>query len=210
MEQFGWYVLIVLVGYLIGSIPTAFIVGKQLKGVDLRKVGSLNPGAANVGRLVSKRWGYAVFVLDAVKGALPVLLARYLFKLGMVTEGGLLLAAAVVICGHNWSVFLGFVGGRGLAAMVGAGMAVSPLVFGLCTVFGLFFGFFISPHIKWWARLIPKIHSSGIAGLLAALVVGICSQTYIIAWVVLGFGVILLTRQIPTLIRLFKGKPYQG
>jgi len=210
MEQFGWYVLIGLVGYLIGSIPIAFIVGKRVKGVDLRKVGSLNPGAANVSRIVSKRWGYAVFVLDAVKGALPVLLARYLFNLGMVTEGGLLLAAALVIAGHNWSVFLGFAGGRGLAAMVGAGMAVNSLIFGLSTVLGLLFGFFISPHIKWWARLIPKIHSSGIVGLSVALLLGICLRVYIIAWVTFGFGIILLTRQIPTLVRLFKGKPYQG
>ncbi len=210
MEHFGWYVLIGLVGYIIGSIPIAFIVGKRVKGVDLRKVGSLNPGAANVGRIVSKRWGYTVFVLDAVKGALPVLLARYLFNLGMVTEGGLLLAAVAVICGHNWPVFLDFVGGRGLAAMVGAGITVSPLIFGLSTVFGLLFGFFISPRIKWWARLIPKIHSSGIVGLLVALLLGICLRVHIIAWVTLGFGIVLLTRQIPTLVRLFKGKPYQG
>jgi len=210
MEQFGWYVLIGLVGYLIGSIPIAFIVAKQLKGVDLRKVGSLNPGAANVGRIVSKRWGYAVFVLDAVKGALPVLLAGYLFNLGIIAEGGLLLAAITVICGHNWSVFLRFVGGRGLAAMVGAGIAVSPLIFGLSTVLGLLFGFVISPHIKWWARLIPKIHSSGIVCLLVALLLGICLRVYIVVWFVLAFSIILLTRQAPTLISLFKGKPYEG
>lgn len=110
-----------IAAYLLGSIPFAFMIGKA-KGVDLRTVGSGNPGAGNLTRTVGKGWGIVAAVLDGLKGLFPVLWGR---STG-VSAGILALLGLAAVAGHNWSVFLRFRGGRGLAASVGVVLGLAP------------------------------------------------------------------------------------
>jgi glycerol-3-phosphate acyltransferase PlsY len=114
--------VVVLAAFLLGSIPTGVLVARH-KGVDLRQVGSGNIGATNVGRALGKRWAAFVLIIDATKGALPVLLAGHLLADPWLPAlGGL---AAVL--GQVFSVFLRGRGGKGVATSLGAGMALAPL-----------------------------------------------------------------------------------
>ncbi len=120
-----------VVSYLFGSISWSFIIGK-LKGVDIRKEGSGNLGATNVTRVLGKPWGVFCFFLDFLKGLLPALaagrvLAPALGLTGNTADGLLVAAAAGAFCGHLWSAFMGFKGGKGIATGGGALAAASPL-----------------------------------------------------------------------------------
>ncbi len=107
--------LIVALGYLLGSIPTAYIAGRILKGVDIRQIGDGNMGAANSFRQLGAKAGVAVGIADAAKGALAVLIAQAA-SLPLVV---VLLTGTAVVVGHNWPVFLGFRGGRGESTTIG-------------------------------------------------------------------------------------------
>jgi glycerol-3-phosphate acyltransferase PlsY len=107
--------LIVILGYLIGSIPTAYIIGRALKGVDIRQIGDGNMGAANTFRQLGPKAGVTVGFIDAGKGAAAVLIAQ---ATGLSLFAVLLTGVAAVI-GHNWPAFLGFRGGRGEATTIG-------------------------------------------------------------------------------------------
>jgi len=133
-------IAVILVGYLLGSIPFAVIVAKRA-GVDIFSVGSGNPGATNVLREVGKQAGYCVFVLDFLKGwAATAWFHLPLFDFsGDPTLGLWGLPAAVV--GHSFPVFSRFRGGKGVAATMGGLLGVMPmaLLIGLALWFGLFF-----------------------------------------------------------------------
>jgi glycerol-3-phosphate acyltransferase PlsY len=121
--------------YLVGSIPFGVLIGKA-RGVDIREHGSKNIGATNVGRVLGKPLGIICFILDVLKGAVPVLTAGMLTgTLGhppddlTAAQMWLWLAvAAAAIVGHMASVFLGFVGGKGVATSFGAMLAMWPLL----------------------------------------------------------------------------------
>ena len=115
--------LVLEASYLIGSIPTGYIIVKLFTGQDIRTVGSGSTGATNVKRVMGKKWFFVVMLLDALKGALPVVLTA-LF--GADFAGGLLpvLAAICVILGHSKSVFLNFTGGKSVASGVGTLLAL--------------------------------------------------------------------------------------
>jgi len=119
--------LLLLGAFLLGSIPTGVLVARG-KGVDLRKVGSGNIGATNVGRALGKKWAAFVLIVDAGKGALPVLLFdHYQFDPWLPAFGGL---AAII--GQAFSIFLRGRGGKGVATSLGAGLALAPLPTLLC------------------------------------------------------------------------------
>ena len=111
-----------IVSYLIGAIPFGFIAGK-LKGVDLRVVGSGNIGATNAGRVLGKKWGYAVFVLDFGKGTLGAFLGRLANDNELPASLPLAVCGAAAFLGHMFPVYLGFRGGKGVAT--GAGVIAS-------------------------------------------------------------------------------------
>ena len=115
-----------VVSYLLGSIPTGFLWGKA-RGIDIRTVGSGNIGATNVMRALGKGPGIAVLLLDALKGFVPVWLAPRLFP-DMNNPNVLQIVCCVsVIAGHNWTCWLKFKGGKGVATSAGALLAFLPL-----------------------------------------------------------------------------------
>jgi acyl phosphate:glycerol-3-phosphate acyltransferase len=114
-----------VVAYVLGSVPFAYLVSRRA-GVDILSAGNGNPGADNVFRSVGPAQGITVFLLDALKGASAVMVAR---KLG-VAEGLLPLVSLGAVLGHWSSVFLRFRGGVGLAACIGCCVAISPLAGG--------------------------------------------------------------------------------
>jgi glycerol-3-phosphate acyltransferase PlsY len=117
--------LVVASSYLIGSIPTGYIIVKLFKGEDIRTIGSGSTGATNVKRVMGKKWFFIVMLLDALKGALPVILtAQYtdaLWEIGLLP----VLSAIFVILGHSKSVFLNFTGGKSVASGVGTLLALN-------------------------------------------------------------------------------------
>lgn len=116
--------LALVMGYLIGSIPTGYLIVKAKTGEDIRKVGSGSTGATNVKRVLGKKWFFIVMILDAIKGALPVVLAA-LFLHAYVQYGITPVAAAVaVLVGHSKSIFLKFTGGKSVASGVGTIIAL--------------------------------------------------------------------------------------
>lgn len=125
--QTGLYTLLCAVlAYLIGSIPTGYLIVKAKTGDDIRTVGSGSTGATNVKRVLGKKWFFTVMLLDALKGAIPVFAAEYFFEDAC---GGLfpVIAALFVIIGHSKPVFLGFKGGKSVASGVGTIIALNPL-----------------------------------------------------------------------------------
>ena len=117
--------IFVLLAYIIGSIPTGYIVVKLAKGQDIRTIGSGSTGATNVKRVMGKKWFFIVLLLDALKGALPVVLASF-FALGFRNIGLIpVLCAVAVILGHSKSIFLKFTGGKSVASGVGTILALN-------------------------------------------------------------------------------------
>jgi len=114
--------------YLLGSIPTAYLIGRLVRGVDIRGYGSGNVGSANLWEHVGKRWVYPVATAEIfIKGALPVWVALYVLDVDRSSAfliGPPLLATA----GNNWSLFLKLQGGRGIAVAGGTLVALSPIL----------------------------------------------------------------------------------
>lgn len=111
--------------YLIGSIPTGYIIVKLFTGQDIRTIGSGSTGATNVKRVMGKKWFFIVMLLDAFKGALPVVLAK-IFATVFVSIGLLpVLCAIAAILGHSKSIFLKFSGGKSVASGVGTILALN-------------------------------------------------------------------------------------
>lgn len=124
LDLAGLYVF----SYLIGSIPTAYLIAKLATGVDLRSYGSGNVGGSNLFRQVGKRWMAPLGVLDVlIKGSAPIWIGVY--GLGLDRTAPLLVVAPLLaIVGHNWSIYLKFHGGRGIAVVAGSLLALSPLL----------------------------------------------------------------------------------
>lgn len=119
-------IFVAIIGaYLIGSIPTGYIIVKLFTGQDIRTIGSGSTGATNVKRVMGKNWFFAVMLLDALKGALPVVLAK-IFATVFVSSGLIpVLCAIAVILGHSKSIFLKFSGGKSVASGVGTILALN-------------------------------------------------------------------------------------
>ena len=129
--------LSLVVSYLIGSVPFGYLFARLVKGVDIRKHGSGNIGATNVFRVVGRQWGIIVLILDFAKGFLVVtLLAEFFFNLAPAVSIRTykIIMAIAVISGHDWTVFLGFKGGKGIATSLGTLLGIVPLVCGLVAI----------------------------------------------------------------------------
>lgn len=119
---------VAVVAYLIGSIPTGYIIVKAKTGQDIRTVGSGSTGATNVKRVLGKNYFFLVMLLDAFKGALPVVLAKLFATVGVSVGLAPVIAAVAVIIGHSKSIFLQFKGGKSVASGVGTILALNWIV----------------------------------------------------------------------------------
>jgi glycerol-3-phosphate acyltransferase PlsY len=124
--QIAISVALIAGAYLVGAFPTGILLARA-KGVDLRRVGSGNIGATNVGRALGKPWAIAVLLVDAAKGAAPVLVARALHLGPWVEAAG----AVAAVVGHSYNIFLRGHGGKGVATSLGGALAISPLAAGI-------------------------------------------------------------------------------
>ena len=166
--------LIVALSYLIGSIPTAYIAGRLLKGKDIRQMGDANVGAANAFHQIGAKVGVAVGIIDAGKGALAILIAQTA-GLPLVV---VLFAGTATVIGHNWPVFIGFRGGRGESTTIGVLLILITqpmLIVGGVAVVAFFitrrvilgqgpFLFIPLPLVCWWL---------GVPGVLVAYSIGL-------------------------------------
>lgn len=115
-----------IISYFIGSIPFGFLIAKLAKGIDIRQVGSGNPGATNVARVMGKPYGILVFILDMLKGFFPVFIFDH-YLAGHAHPLLLILCGVGVICGHAFPVFLNFKGGKAVATGCGVFLWLAPL-----------------------------------------------------------------------------------
>ena len=118
----------VVISYLMGSMPFGYILGEIIKGIDIRKYGSGNIGATNALRTLGKRLGIIVLILDALKGLVCVtFIAHYFLNKGVIIDNNLFIyiLGLASIAGHNWTIFLGFKGGKGVATTLGVLLGIS-------------------------------------------------------------------------------------
>jgi len=164
--------LIVLLGYFLGSIPTAYIVGRLLKGRDIRQMGDGNMGAKNAFHQLGAKAGVAVGIVDASKGALAILIAQG----AGVPQVVVLLTGAAAVIGHNWPVFIGFRGGRGESTTIGvlltlitqpmlilAGPALATLLIKRNLIIASCVLFIPLPLVCWWLGVPGLLVAYGIA-----------------------------------------------
>ncbi len=118
----GMFAAFVIGGYLLGAIPTGLVVGRVLKGVDIREYGSGKTGTTNTLRTLGLGPAIVVLLVDMLKGVLPVLVAKLVTGDPRVEVAGALAA----IIGHDWPAYAGFRGGRGVATSFGATVAMMP------------------------------------------------------------------------------------
>ena len=120
-------ILFVLAAYLLGSLPSGYLIGRWVADIDVRTVGSHNVGATNVARSLGLKWGLLVLIIDMAKGALPVAVALSLWS-GEAKSGSLIvvLVALAAFLGHLASLFLRFRGGKGVATAFGIALVLMP------------------------------------------------------------------------------------
>jgi acyl phosphate:glycerol-3-phosphate acyltransferase len=170
------FAALLVAAYLIGAVPFGLIVGRLFYGVDVREHGSGNVGTTNVFRVLGKKAGIAVFILDVLKGFLPALAGVLLFG----SWGAVVIAAAPVV-GHMYSLFLRGRGGKGVATGAGAVLALEPTVFlilfvgWLVLVFGVrivsLASLAAATSLPILVMLRDNPRAYGIAALLAAMIV---------------------------------------
>lgn len=194
-----------LFSYLLGSIPTAYLFGKTLKGIDIRKIGSGNVGATNALRALGKGPGITVLVLDILKGFIAVIfLANYFIgRPGLLqTQNFRILMGLCCICGHNWSIFLQFKGGKGIATTFGVLLGLSLKIPGLNIVIGLI--------ILTWFIVFFSSRMVSLASICAAIALPISAflfkQPFGLILVSLILCVFVIIRHKTNLQRILQGK----
>jgi glycerol-3-phosphate acyltransferase PlsY len=177
-------IAISIIAYLLGSIPTAVIVGRYLKGIDIRTIGNGNIGASNAFHTLGEKAGMLVAVIDFLKGVVPVLIAT---MLGFPIEWKLIIVVCSIL-GHDFPVFAGFRGVQGTATTLGTMLVLFPLqtLFGLILYGSLFL-------ITGNSRL-----SCSFGGGLIALLLGISQQWLFFIFAIVAFVFIPLKLFIDT------------
>ena len=187
----------ILLSYLIGAIPTAYLLGK-LKGIDLRQHGSGNIGATNAWRVLGKKIGVITLLLDILKGlAAVIVIARY-FPFRMIGDLFLreLICGLAAILGHNFPFYLKFRGGKGVATSLGVFLGLAPKLVGV--VFFLWVViFFLTGYVS---------SASMVAGLLLPVFSFLFAYPAAMHWFSLGLGILILIQHRTNLKRLLKGE----
>ena len=183
-------IVYVILAYLIGSIPSGLIIGKGLFGTDVRQFGSKNIGATNTYRVLGLKAALPVFICDALKGAIGV------FLLASNGPAFAILGGILAMVGHNWSIFLGFKGGRGVATGLGVLIALSPLVAIICFAI--------------WGIIVYPTKLVSLGSIIAAAAVPLLMFLTGQSWWYVGFGALaalfVILRHRDNIIRLLSGK----
>ena len=200
-----WIITGIIASYLIGSIPTAYIFGRLIKGIDIRKHGSGNVGATNALRVLGKKVGITVLILDILKGFITVVF------LGNFISGNIpflsgeevrLILGISCICGHNWTIFLNFQGGKGIATTLGVLMGLAFKIGALKIILGIL-------AIIWLAVFlilgIVSIASVFTAIALPILVI-LFGQTHVLISASILLCIFVIIRHKSNLKRFFKGQ----
>jgi glycerol-3-phosphate acyltransferase PlsY len=185
-------IIAVVLGYLLGSIPTAYIVTRLAKGADVRQLGGGNVGGLNVYREVGKLSAAVVAIVDVAKGAAAVAIAYWLLNVSLPF---VLAAAVAAVVGHNWMVWLRFSGGKGMGAAIGGLFVLLPLYH---YSIGLAFFFAVLAILFAVTRNVALSMGAGLLSLPFIAWLGMKSAPFIIYSVVLGL--IILAKFIPTAI----------
>lgn len=125
---------LVIAGYIVGSIPVGYLIGRYWFGADLFKQGSRRMGATNALRVIGVRAAALIFVADMLKGAIPALAAGLLLAQRPEFQA---IAGLAAVAGHSWSIFVGLRGGRGVATAFGAALVIFPLAILLAVPVGM-------------------------------------------------------------------------
>ncbi len=193
------WLLIFFLSYLLGSIPWGYLFAR-LKGIDIRQQGSGNIGAANVLRVMGKKWGYLVFLCDFLKGFLSVklgsLIATY-FPADLALAS--VIAAIACVLGHDYPIWLGFKGGKGIATLAGAVLSLfSPLVF---VSFGVVW---ITVFLIGRYTSLASISAAVALPIAAALIVAETERLLLVGFSVL-MGALAVWRHRSNIVRLLNG-----
>lgn len=192
------YFAAALVAYLLGSIPFGFIAG-LITGIDVRKHGSGNIGATNTLRVLGKKYGYPVFVADVLKGFFAVRIALWLTRFDPSTGYFIgILAAFFVVVGHSFPIWLGFRGGKGVAAAAGACLGLVPLAT-LIAVLAWIATFLVFRYVS-LASIVGAI-----ALALSALFLGYAADPILLTFTCLIAALIIL-RHRSNIVRLLQGR----
>lgn len=157
-------VLVALLGYLLGSIPSSVLLGRSIKGLDVREHGSGNAGASNAFRVLGRPLGTMVLLMDVGKGAAAVALIPGLFPAPLPGHLPGLLVGGAAILGHVYSVFLKFRGGKGVGTAAGVLLVLYPLSLGIAV--GIFVVVLLATGITSLASLIAAVSFPGVTALL--------------------------------------------
>jgi len=135
IESYIQLLLLLLLSFVTGSIPTSIIFGKIIKGIDIREHGSGNAGGTNVFRVLGWKPALTVVIIDIFKGWLPTAIyATVLFKGQPISDVGVIqiLCGFTAVLGHTYTIFAGFRGGKGIGTLAGMLIALFPITFPLC------------------------------------------------------------------------------
>jgi len=182
-------ILSIIVGYLLGSIPTAYIVARLRKGIDIRNVGSRNMGGANVMREIGTREGIFVCLIDVLKGAGAILIAQTL----NISELWVFGAGFAALVGHNFPVFAGFRGGRGSATVIGIFLVLAPEAM-LVTLVVVVIPFFTTR--KFSAAILIGIALVVVGFVLLPLFIWLFHGALMLVRYVLAMGIFMLVRNL--------------
>ena len=192
------YFAAAIVAYILGSIPFGYIAG-LIAGVDVRQHGSGNIGATNTLRVLGKKYGYAVFVGDVLKGFLAVRLALWLAHFDPANSYLVgILAALFVVLGHSFPVWLRFKGGKGVAAAAGACLGLLPVA--TFIAIAVWIGMFLVFRYVSLASIIAAV-----ALAVSAWLLGNATDPILLVFTWLIVGVIIL-RHRSNIVRLFQGR----
>jgi glycerol-3-phosphate acyltransferase PlsY len=191
------FFMLVVIAYLLGSIPFGLVVARLMGGQDPRLAGSANIGAVNVYRLLGRNAGAFTLFGDVMKGAIPVFLARFgLEGLGGWQEAAVAAVGLAAVCGHIWPLYLGFKGGKGVATSFGVLLVICPLA--AAALLGLY-------AVIFWKWRISSVASLSAAWMTPA-VVGLLYQSKIYLLLSAMLSGLILWRHQENIVRLCRAE----
>ena len=193
------FILSVLSAYIIGSLPTSFILTKSLKGIDIRQVGSKNAGATNVLRAAGKIPALATLIVDVLKGFLVVTVIAnffYSFEPDLDYDFYRVFLGFAAVCGHIWPVFLKFRGGKGVATTLGVALGIAPIV--------------LLPTLVIWLAIFFISHYVSLASIISLMAFPIIAEVFSYPFYTILFSVVIcgvvIYKHKENIHRLLKGE----